>query len=186
MNIPTKEQLNALRDECYKIACDNGFHDEQLSERHCLCFVISELMEAVEADRKGRHADLKSFNEAINGFACEIAFDGYIKDTVEDELADAAIRILDLAGLNGDTFDGYIEAQDKEDIGDIDNIDFFKERTFTESIYEVCDDIFTIGYDVALCDLFSIASVMGFDLMDHIRLKMEYNKTRERLHGKRY
>jgi hypothetical protein len=27
---------------------------------------------------------------------------------------------------------------------------------------------------------------MGFDLMEHIRLKMEYNKTRERLHGKRY
>ena len=105
---------------------------------------------------------------------------------IQHELADAAIRILDLAGLNGDTFDGYIEAQDEEDIGDIDNIDFFKERTFTESIYEVCDDIFTIGYDVALCDLFSIASVMGFDLMEHIKLKMQYNRTRERLHGKKY
>ena len=186
MNQPTQQQLTALRDECYKIACDHGFHDEEHSDRHYLCLVITELGEAVEADRKGRHADLASFNEAINGFACEIAFEGYIKDTVEDELADAAIRILDLAGANGDIFEGFIEAQDKEDVEDIDNIDYFKERTFTESIYEVCDDIFTIGYDVALYDLFTIASVMGFDLMEHIRLKMEYNKTRERLHGKKY
>lgn len=57
MNKPTKQQLNALRDECYKIACKHGFHDEKLSERHFLCLVISELMEAVEADRKGRHAE---------------------------------------------------------------------------------------------------------------------------------
>lgn len=54
------------------------------------------------------------------------------------------------------------------------------------SIYEICDDIFTTGYDVALYDLFTLAEVMGFDLMEHIRLKMEYNKTRERLHGKKY
>ncbi len=189
MNQPTQQQLTALRDECYKIACDHGFHDEQHSERHYLCLVISELMEAVEADRKGRHANVKGFNEVVEA-SCydpfDVIFEGYIKDTVEDELADAAIRILDLAGANGDTFEGFIEAQDKEDVEDIDNIDYFKERTFTESIYEVCDDIFTIGYDVALYDLFTIASVMGFDLMEHIRLKMEYNKTRERLHGKKY
>lgn len=180
-----KRKLNALRDECYKISCEHGFHDEQLSERHFLCLVITELSEAVEADRKDRHANVAGFENAAKVYPIQRCFEGYIKDTVEDELADAAIRILDLAGLNGDTFDGFIEAQE-EDIGDIDNIDFFKERTFTESIYEVCDDIFTIGYDVALCDLFSIASVMGFDLMEHIKLKMQYNRTRERLHGKKY
>ena len=45
--------LNELRDRAYKTACDRGFHDEELSNEHCLCLVISELMEAVEADRKG-------------------------------------------------------------------------------------------------------------------------------------
>lgn len=186
MNQPTQQQLTALRDECYKIACDHGFHDEEHSERHYLCLVITELGEAVEADRKGRHANVAGFENAAKVYPIQRCFEGYIKDTVEDELADAAIRILDLAGANGDIFEGFIEAPDKDDVEDIDNIDYFKERTFTESIYDVCDDIFTIGYDVALYDLFTIASVMGFDLMEYIRLKMEYNRTRERLHGKKY
>ena len=46
--------LNELRDRTYKTACEHGFHDKDLSNEHCLCLVISELMEAVEADRKGR------------------------------------------------------------------------------------------------------------------------------------
>lgn len=45
--------LNELRNIAYKTACEHGFHDKRLSEEHCLCLVISELMEAVEADRKG-------------------------------------------------------------------------------------------------------------------------------------
>lgn len=186
MNQPTREELTALRDQCYEIAFDHGFHDEEHSERHYLCLVISELMEAVEADRKGRHANVKGFNEVVEA-SCydpfDVIFEGYIKDTVEDEMADAAIRILDLAGKNGDNFNGFSDAQAKEDGG---NIDYFKKLPFTESMYEVCEDLFYTGYDVALYDLFSIASAMGFDLMDHIRLKMEYNKTRERLHGKKY
>ena len=46
--------LNELRDRAYKTACEHGFHDEELSNKHHLCLVTSELMEAVEADRKGR------------------------------------------------------------------------------------------------------------------------------------
>jgi hypothetical protein len=47
----SKIDLNALRDRAYKTACEHGFHDQELSNEHCLCLVISELMEAVEADR---------------------------------------------------------------------------------------------------------------------------------------
>lgn len=46
--------LNKWRDRAYKTACEHGFHDKELSKEHRLCLVISELMEAVEADRKGR------------------------------------------------------------------------------------------------------------------------------------
>ena len=142
----------------------------------------------MEADRKGRHADLKSFNEAINGFACEIAFDGYIKDTVEDELADAAIRILDLAGMMGDDIgEGFEDVCNRAK--EADNFledEFYRRERFTESIYMIVDDIINEGCDIAMFDLFLLADVMGFDLMEHIRLKMNYNRTRERLHGKRY
>lgn len=185
MNQPTQTELTALRDECYKIACEHGFHDEQHSERHYLCLVITELSEAVEADRKNLHANLEALNSAnaTKYITWDRSFEGWIKDTVEDELADAAIRILDLAGANGDTFPSFSSEPYKRDEG---MCDYFKSKSFTESIYEICDDIFTTGYDVALYDLFTLAEVMGFDLMEHIRLKMEYNKTRERLHGKKY
>lgn len=32
--------LNELRDRAYKTACEHGFHDEELSNKHCLCLVI--------------------------------------------------------------------------------------------------------------------------------------------------
>ena len=188
MNKPTREQLNAMRDECCKIACEHGFHDEVHSVRHFLCLVITELSEAVEADRKGRHADIKTFNAALDGFECEVAFEAYIKDTVEDELADAAIRILDLAGTTGDDIGEGFEDVCKR-AKEADNFledEFYRRERFTESIYMIVDDIITAGCDIAMFDLFLLADVMGFDLMEHIRLKMEYNKTRERLHGKRY
>ena len=56
----SKMNLNELRDKAYKTACEHGFHDQELSNNHFLCLVISELMEAVEADRKGRRAKIDS------------------------------------------------------------------------------------------------------------------------------
>ena len=50
--------LNELRDRAYKIARDHGFHDADWSNEHLLCLVISELMEAVEADRNDRLRNL--------------------------------------------------------------------------------------------------------------------------------
>ena len=63
-------------------------------------------MEAVEADRKGKHANRANFEcymkqrKRDDGeFMC--AFKHVLKDSVEDELSDAVIRLLDLAGLKG-------------------------------------------------------------------------------------
>lgn len=53
--------LNKLRDKAYQCAVAHGWHDENLSDEHFLCLVISELMEAVEADRKGMHANRANF-----------------------------------------------------------------------------------------------------------------------------
>ena len=53
--------LNQLRDKAYQCAVAHGWHEENLSDEHFLCLVISELMEAVEADRKGMHAKRYNF-----------------------------------------------------------------------------------------------------------------------------
>jgi len=53
--------LNELKERAYKCACNHGFHDKELSDDHFLALVISELSEAIEADRKNKHADIKQF-----------------------------------------------------------------------------------------------------------------------------
>lgn len=68
----SKMNLNELRDKAYKTACEHGFHDQELSNNHFLCLVISELMEAVEADRKGRRANVDRYNKKIaNSRICQ-------------------------------------------------------------------------------------------------------------------
>jgi len=186
MNLPKKEELNALRDECYKIACEHGWHDEEHSERHFLCLVISELMEAVEADRIDRHADLENLNDAASVYPWVRCFATYVKDTVENELADAAIRILDLAGLQDCDIGEAVTVRLKSADDYILMRAYFKASTFTEAVYTIVENLFFDGYELALLNVFNLSYVMDFDLMEHIRLKMQYNRTRERLHGKKY
>ena len=58
--------LNTLRNRAYQNACDHGFHDRELSDNHCFMLVITELSEAVEADRKGRRADKAEFELVVS------------------------------------------------------------------------------------------------------------------------
>lgn len=60
--------LNKLRDKAYQCAVLHGWHEEKKSNRHWLCLVISELMEAVEADRKGRHANVNMYHEICRSY----------------------------------------------------------------------------------------------------------------------
>ena len=79
--------LNELRNKAYRNAVTHGFHDKELSNEHCLCLIISELMEAVEADRKGKHADRESFKssyedeEPHDDVNFKYCFEKYIKDS---------------------------------------------------------------------------------------------------------
>lgn len=61
----SKIDFNALSDRAYKCACEHGFHDTELSNGHLLMLVITELSEAVEADRKGLYARRKVFEDWI-------------------------------------------------------------------------------------------------------------------------
>lgn len=62
-----------------------------------LMLMVSEISEAMEADRKDKFAKTSEFIR-IPGEPINIeSFEGNIKDTFEDELADVAIRIFDFA-----------------------------------------------------------------------------------------
>lgn len=101
--------INELRNEAYSIAKANGWHEEEHSDEHWLMLIITEIAEAVQADRDNRHADVAKFKEwqgnslplseetRIRRFKED--FEAYIRNSVENELADVVIRCLDLAGL---------------------------------------------------------------------------------------
>jgi len=105
--------LNELRNRAYKTACEHGFHDKELSNEHCLCLIVGALMKAVEADRKGRHANVKRYKDMTeNSLICKgyntmipkekgfiVAYEDTIKGSVEEELSDACIILMDMAGL---------------------------------------------------------------------------------------
>lgn len=72
-----------------------------------LMLTVSELSEALEADRNNRHADYGMFSriyyKALQGkgdkdASFEAAFKAAIKDTFEDEIADAFLRLMQICG----------------------------------------------------------------------------------------
>jgi NTP pyrophosphatase (non-canonical NTP hydrolase) len=132
-----------LNEDARQIFEDNklkGFWDTERETGTLLMLMVSELAEALEADRKNKVANIEKFNNRLKEYEdspslvqhLQIAdpfkhcFEIFIKDTFEDELADTVIRILDLCGAR------------------------------------------------------------GVDIMQHINLKLAYNRTRERKHGKAY
>jgi NTP pyrophosphatase (non-canonical NTP hydrolase) len=126
-------KLNEAANEIHQAAKEKGFWDNPRETGTLLMLCVSELAEAMEADRKDRFAyldddmreDLDDPKDTSPRY-CIRAFENQIKDTFEDELADTVIRILDLCGAR------------------------------------------------------------GIDLEWHIEQKLKYNKTRDRMHGKRY
>lgn len=181
-NKPTSETLNAMRDEAYSHAVAAGFHADGHTQDHYFCLVITELMEAVEADRKDRRCtfNLDQIYDVEDDAAFYTIFQAKIKDTVEDELADTAIRLLDYAGYVGTKIDTL-------------GSKVYTERPFTDMAYAVANILFSIDdvpidtvITVAIGALFQWADRLDFDLTKHIEMKMRYNRNRPRLHGKKY
>lgn len=178
------KNLNSLRDKAYQCAVVHGWHEENLSDEHFLCLVISELMEAVEADRKRMHASRNNFEYYMKQRKRDdgdfmYAFKHGIKDTVEDELADACIRLLDLAGLRGYDLDSFdYEGSDTED---------YSNMSFTESMFRICVYVTYSCYRdepfILLNEIFTFCKDRNIDIFWHIEQKMKYNELRPYKHN---
>lgn len=174
--------LNKLRDEAYETAKAHGWHDEEYSDEHWLMLIITEIAEAVQADRKGRYAHKELFDtDEKDENVWAFNFESYIKNRVEDELADTVIRILDLAGLIGCDLSNVKTLLDR-------GMNKVKE-TFPEFMYRVCqsltDEIETLRSRLN----YGIAVIIGYckqkdiDIEFFIEQKMKYNRLREYKHG---
>lgn len=105
---------------------EKGFNKPEYNVGELLMLITSELGEALESHRKGKFSNWESFQNDSNNIGELESFKLHIKDTFEDEIADATIRLLDLSAR------------------------------------------------------------LNIDLERHINAKVEFNKTRPYLHGKKY
>lgn len=106
--------------QAHENAVEKGFYDDGAKNiGELLMLVVSELGEALEAHRKDRRAVPDCFFvEGKNPYTdnydkWEFDFKENIKDTFEDELADAVIRICDMCGYLGIDLEKHIELKMK-------------------------------------------------------------------------
>ena len=186
-------EINKLKERAYNIALKHGWYDEERSMIERTMMVLTELCEAVNADRNGKHADRERFESHMKGNSdCVFmtCFEQYIKDTVEDEFADAVIRILTIAGqekaaLSEDVFseesisEGMRIAEDSRKNGFYNRV-----VTLPEELYLVAGPLLTVGPgEDMLFSLLVIAKIRGIDIEWHIEQKMKYNEIRPYKHG---
>jgi NTP pyrophosphatase (non-canonical NTP hydrolase) len=108
-------EIKELSVEIHKTALEKGFWKNGQNIGEQLMLVVSELSEALEADRKQKWVLQKDKIEVVNGWTNDKDFlkhfEKAIKDKFEDELADATIRIFDLAEQFGIDLTAHIEAK---------------------------------------------------------------------------
>lgn len=190
------KRIDEFIGRAYETAKKHGFHDERTSVEHQLMLVITEISEMVEADRKNLHANLDGFDNCT-GLTYTDRFKGYVKDTVEDEMADVCIRIFDMCGCFG--VKPYRSMGEILTLRDDWRQEFGKMR-FSEQAYALVQlltswpptDVNQVGgvlshvFGAALFFIHYWSLEMGIDLARHIDLKMEYNESRGYKHGKEY
>ena len=190
----TSSELNELKTEIFGNAVAHGFHNEKHTVDHYLGLVLSEIGEAINADRNPNaplvtDATLEQAkllaDQSIGGVAFVEFFKSNIKGSVVEELADVAIRILDLAGEMGIKFEDNLEIYDavwSDTLPDglfgfamsLEELDYF-DYTDQDDFISCLEDISSIAIRFTHLDLWQV-----------VRLKMLYNKTRPMLHGKKY
>ena len=109
--------LNELRDKAFSNAKNKGFHNDKPVFAKEIMLIVTELSEAVEASRKGMKADLKNFYLGLDDNNFEQNFNTFIKDSVEDEIADAFIRLFDLCGIYNINIDLFVKMKMKYNEG---------------------------------------------------------------------
>jgi NTP pyrophosphatase (non-canonical NTP hydrolase) len=170
---------------------EKGFHDRDVPLTEIFGLIISEMCEAMEAERKGRFVNSDIYDMVLG---CEEGFENVfkqnVKDTVSDELADVFIRCLDATGkYNKDNNDIVIF---KHCIDERVKILNKTPNTFAYYVYnlaywvtsneKVCCNYFTTIMEICA----AIAIIHNIDLGKAIEAKIRYNETRGYKHGKKY
>lgn len=205
MEIITQKKLASLAEDAFKIADKHGFYNENTEIETELMLIITEMSEAVQADRHNRHGSIEDYESEIQmGRDIPTAYENAIEGTVESEFADIAIRILSLLGwmnsknpikLKSDSIlaDEYgigkiqYKVQNIINKGSIAKDLFRLNGRFSWFVdNESCSWFVSDTLQDILMRVFAIAHNHNIDLIEHIKLKMKYNESRPYLHGCKY
>lgn len=189
------DTLNRYAKDFHQRAVAKGFWDGTHSVGHYLMLAFGELHGAIEADRLGKWSKLDHDTidtlQRIEGAPYAQTFLSEVKDTVEDEIADAVKRLLDLLGYFIDRY-GLHDWQVScgSSVYGEDGIP----PMLTDALLPIVTDLCiadekcdpTTGILNAIKSLEQLCDHLGIDLMTHIELKTKYNELRPALHGKKY
>jgi hypothetical protein len=187
--------LNRYAKDFHERSVAKGFWDGTHSVGHYLMLAFGELHEAIEADRIGKWAKLDHDTidtlQRIEGAPYAQEFLRLVKDTVEDEIADAVIRLLDLLGwLLGDKELTSFQVASALCVYGKEDPPAMLTDALMPIVAELCGaSAFgdtTTGILNAIKSLELLCAHLGIDLMTHIELKLKYNETRPAKHGKKY
>lgn len=199
LGIITKEDLEVLSKQAYESAKSKGFYsDTGIDTTFYLMFIIVEMSEALQADRKDRHGSIEDYESEIEmGRDIPTAYKNTLEGTVESEFADIAIRMLSLLGSIMDS--AKVELMSDEDIKEEHALAIYTFRLdIVRDLYRIIErmGVFDLNdtpnwylakhLQEMLIDIFAIAHNHNINLMEHIKLKMKYNETRPYLHGYKY
>lgn len=152
--------------------------------------VFAKIGKALEADRINKWATLSSKRikklEQMGGASYAQMYEGEVKYTVEYEITNACIRLLDYLGSMTNVRE-VIEAFEllPPPSGSTFPTNLFDVMKWTGNPFQKAETDKSNTTRIIRI-LRTIAKCYGFDLMKHVELQMKYNETRPALHGKKY
>lgn len=203
MKITLDTTINELCQYCHQASIDGGWwHDEEGNKIDkpftlLLGLILSELGEIIEADRRDKRADKVIVDNLLteghySKEEWKSIFKSHIKDTVEDEIADTLIRVFDMCGSMTDNFDDFVSTKDVKttrwgNIGSKSSEEDSKsEYVIAQTVYHIGSYLYTIEFLELIDSLVRLANMNNIDIAKFVELKLKFNKTRQKKHGKAY
>lgn len=175
--------------QAYKASVAKGFYNPIPSQAQRLVLIIGELSEAVEAIRADKWLLVENDAvyrawEADNHEKADRgdAYPELIKGTVEEEIADTYIRVLDYMGYLGVEYKPYIHEVEHLPSDLMEGI--LQIMTVVLTIPNSNEEEFLLNGTLYLLEIFS--KIHNIDLEFHVEQKFLYNQSRPFKHGKSF